>query len=101
MVKITVEISRIRKKQMLAYVCVLSCFSSVSLRPHGLQSSSLLSPWDSPGKNTGVGCHFLLQGILIQGSNAVSCISGIVSGFFTTEPLVGNFHMLAQNDQCL
>ena len=30
----------------------------------------LLCPWDSPGKNTGVGCHFLLQGIFpIQGSN--------------------------------
>ena len=27
-------------------------------------------PWDSPGKNTGVGCHFLLQGIFLnQGSN--------------------------------
>ena len=31
----------------------------------------LLRPWDSPGKNTGVGCHFLLQGIfLTQGSNS-------------------------------
>ena len=31
----------------------------------------LLCPWDSPGKNTGVGCHFLLQGIfLTQGSNS-------------------------------
>ena len=30
----------------------------------------LLCPWDSPGKNTGVGCHFLLQGIFpTQGSN--------------------------------
>jgi len=30
----------------------------------------LLYPWDSPGKNTGVGCHALLQGIFpIQGSN--------------------------------
>ena len=30
----------------------------------------LLSPWDFPGKNAGVGCHFLLQGILPpQGSN--------------------------------
>ena len=30
----------------------------------------LLCPWDFPGKNTGVGCHFLLQGIfLTQGSN--------------------------------
>ena len=29
--------------------------------PHGLQSTRLLCPWDSPGKNTGVGCRFLLQ----------------------------------------
>ena len=36
---------------------------SNSLRPHGLQPTRLLSPWDSPGKNTGVGCHCLLQGI--------------------------------------
>ena len=36
---------------------------SDSLRPHGLQPASLLCPWDSPGKNTGAGCHFLLQGI--------------------------------------
>ena len=43
---------------------------SNSLRRHGLQSTRLLCPWDSPGKNTGVGCHFLLQGIFwTQGSN--------------------------------
>ena len=44
---------------------LLSCFSHVwLLRPHGL------CPWDSPGKNTRVGCHFLLQGIFqTQGSN--------------------------------
>ena len=34
-----------------------------SLRPHGLQPTSLLCPWDFPGTNTGVGCHFLLQRI--------------------------------------
>ena len=40
------------------------------LCPYGLQPTRLLCPWDSPGKNTGVGCHFLLQGILLtQGSN--------------------------------
>ena len=43
---------------------------SDSLRPRGLQPTRLLRPWDSPGKNTGVGCHFLLQGIFpIQGLN--------------------------------
>ena len=43
---------------------------SNSLWPHGLLPTRLLCPWDSPGKNTGVGCHFLLQGVfLTQGSN--------------------------------
>ena len=43
---------------------------SNSLQPYGLSSARLLCPWDFPGKNTGVGCHFLLQGIfLTQGSN--------------------------------
>ena len=37
---------------------------SNSLRPHGLQPTRLLCPWDFPGKNTGVGCHFLNQGKL-------------------------------------
>ena len=34
---------------------------SDSLRPNGPWPTRLLCPWDSPGKNTGVGCHFLLQ----------------------------------------
>ena len=43
---------------------------SDSLQPRGLQPTRLLCPWDSPDKNTGVGCHFLCQGIfLIQGLN--------------------------------
>ena len=51
----------------------VSCSFSVvshSLQHHGLQSTRLLPLWDFPGKNTGMGCHFLLQGILLtQGSN--------------------------------
>ena len=52
-------------------VCVLSySVMSNSLQPHGLYPTRLLCPWISPGKNTGAGCHFLLQGIfLTQGSN--------------------------------
>ena len=43
---------------------------SDSFRPHGLLPATRLCPWDSPGKDTGVGCHFLLQGIfLTQGLN--------------------------------
>ena len=41
-----------------------------SLRLHGLSPTRLFCPWDSLGKNTGVGCHLLLHGIfLTQGSN--------------------------------
>ena len=48
----------------------------------------LLSPRDSPGKNTGVGCHLLLQGIFpTQGSNPWSPSSPALAGvFFATEP---------------
>ena len=51
--------------------CVLRCsVVSNSLQPHGLQPTGLLCPWNSPGKNTGGGCHFLRQGIfLTQGLN--------------------------------
>ena len=44
--------------------------SRLTLRPYGLYPARLLCPWDSAGKNTGVGFHFFLQGIfLTQGSN--------------------------------
>ena len=48
-------------------VCLVA---SDSLQLHGLQPTRLLCPWNLPGKNTGAGCDFLLQGIfLTQGSN--------------------------------
>ena len=52
-------------------MCVFSCsVVSNSLWPHGLYPARLLCPQDFIGKNTGVGCHFLLQGIFpTQGSN--------------------------------
>ena len=47
-----------------SWVCVLGCsVTSDSLRLHGLWPVRFLCPRDFPGKNTGVGCHFLLQGI--------------------------------------
>ena len=43
---------------------------SDSVRPHRRQPTRLRRPWDSPGKNTGVGCHYLLQRIFpAQGLN--------------------------------
>ena len=37
-----------------------------TLRPHRQQLTRLPRPWDSPGKNTGVGCHFLLQRMKVK-----------------------------------
>ena len=60
---------------------------SDSLQPHKLWPTRLLCPWDSPGKCTGVGYHFLLQGSFQPGDlTHVSCISCIANVFFTTEP---------------
>ena len=48
-----------------ALCCCCSCYVasavSDSVRPHRRQPTRLRHPWDSPGKNTGVDCHFLLQ----------------------------------------
>ena len=46
----------------------------------------MVCPWDSPGKNTGVGYHFLLQGLFpTQGA--------LAGGFFPTEPPGKPFHI--------
>ena len=51
-------------------VCVSHSVMPDSLRSHGLQSTRFLCPWDFLVKDTGVGCHFLLEGIFpTQGSN--------------------------------
>ena len=47
------------------------------MRPHRRQPTRLLWPWDSPGKNTGVGCHFLLQCMKVKSESEIaqSCLS--------------------------
>ena len=45
---------------------------SDSVRPHRRQPTRLRRPWDSPGKNTGVGCHFLLQCMKVKSESEVS-----------------------------
>ena len=45
------------------WVCLITSVVSDSLRPYELQSARLLGPGDSPGKNTGVGCHALHKGV--------------------------------------
>ena len=72
----------------LSYICVCVLSYSVmskSLQPHGLQPTRLLCPWNFPGKNTGMGCHFLLQGFL-PGIKLTSGSPALASGFLATVP---------------
>ena len=50
---------------------------SDSVRPHRWQPTRLPHPWDSPGKNTGVGCHFLLQCMKVksESEDTQSCLT--------------------------
>ena len=42
------------------------------MRPHRWQLTRLRRPWDSPGKNTGVGCHLLLQYMKVKSESEVA-----------------------------
>ena len=67
--------------------CQVTSVVSDSLWRYGLWPARLLCPWGSPGKNTGVGCHALLQGIFpTQGLNPslLGLLRWQVGGFFTT-----------------
>ena len=60
--------------------CCCCCIASVvsdSVRPHRRQPTRLPRPWDSPGKNTGVGCHFLFQCMKMKSESEVaqSCLT--------------------------
>ena len=58
----------------IAAAAVASVLSD-SVRPHGWQPTTLPHPWDSTGKNIGLGCHFLLQGMKVKSESepAQSC----------------------------
>ena len=69
-------------------VCCVMCVRALSrsvdsLRPYGLYPARLLCPRDSPGKNAGVGCHSLLQGIFPNpGIELASLVSPVLPGVF-------------------
>ena len=55
--------------------CCCCCIASVvsdSVRPHRWQPTRLPHPWDFPGKNTGVGCHFLLQCMKVKSESEIA-----------------------------
>ena len=55
-----------------AMLCQVTSVMSNSVRPHRRQPTRLPRPWDFPGKNTGVGCHFLLQCMKVKSESEVA-----------------------------
>ena len=87
---------------------------SDSVRPHRRQPTRLSHPWDSPGKNTGVGCHFLLQCMKVKTESNVtqSCptLSDLMDWSLSAPPSMGfsrqkstgvGCHCLLQSKSCL
>ena len=60
----------------MSWICCCCCqvvsVVSDSVWPHRRQPNRLPRPWDSPGKNTGVGCHFLLQCLKVKSESEVA-----------------------------
>ena len=59
-------------RDLLPHFLLSHSVMSDSVRPHNRQPTRLLHPWDSPGKNTGVGCHFLLQCMKVKSESEVT-----------------------------
>ena len=68
------QIGRLGLTYMLCCCCCRQVASVVSdsVRPHRRQLTRLPRPWDSPGKNTGVGCHFFLQCMKVKSESEVT-----------------------------
>ena len=62
----------VSSKTHAAAAAAVTSVMSDSSRPHRWQPPRLPRPWDSPGKNTGVGCHFLLQCLKVKRESEVA-----------------------------
>ena len=71
-----VESSQTRDRTWVSYVSCCCCWVasvvSDSVQPHRRQPIRLPRPWDSAGKNTGMGCHFLLQCVKVKSESEVA-----------------------------
>ena len=84
----------------LGNACCCCCYvASVvfdSVQPHRQQPTRVPRPWDSPGKNTGVGCHFLLQCMNVKRESEVAQSSLTVSDPMDRSPPGSSVHGILQ-----
>ena len=69
---------------------------SDSVRPHRRQPTRLPRPWDSPGKNTGVGCRFLLQCVKVKSESEVAQSCPTLSNPMGCSPPGSSIHGIFQ-----
>ena len=69
---------------------------SDSVRPHRRQPTKLPRPWDSPGKNTGVGCHFRLQCMKVKRESEVAQLCPTLSDPIDGSPPSSSVHGIFQ-----
>ena len=69
--------------------CWVASVASYSVRPHRRQPTRLPRPWDSPGKNTGVSCHFLLQCVKGKSLSRVQLLATPWTAAFQAPPSTG------------
>ena len=75
MVRLRRTLHKIKYKYFCCCCCCCCLAASVmsdSVQPHRRQPTRLPHPWDSPGKNTGMGCHFLLQCMKVKSESEVT-----------------------------
>ena len=84
----------VREVVCVVCVCILSCvwlFATLWTDP-----TRLLCPWDSPGKNTGVGRHFLLQCIKVKSESEVAQLCSTLSDSVDCSPPSSSVHAIFQ-----
>ena len=76
--------------------CLVASVMPDSVQPPGLQSSRLLRLWDSPGKNTGVGCHFHLQCMKVKSQSEIAQSCPNLSNPMDCSPSGSSIHGIFQ-----
>ena len=85
--------SFIQDSSLLAAKSLQSC---PTVQPHRRQPTRLPRPWDSPGKNTGVGCHFLLQCMKVESKSEVAQLCPTLSDPMDCSLPVSSIHGIFQ-----
>ena len=86
-----------QKITIMLLLLLLSRFSRVRLlRPHRRQPTRLPRPWDSLGKNTGVGCHFLLQCVKVKSQTEVVQLCPTLRNHMDCSPPGSSVHGIFQ-----